>query len=336
MATVQLTDIYEPETFEQLIQEKSIEKNAFITSGVIVENDKLNAMAATGGRTGEMPSYNPITKDEPNYSTDNNGSTSTPDNIASATQRWRLAAMNKSWSAMDLSRELALADPVEAITNSISDYWVTAEQSRLVSSCLGILADNVANDSSDMLYTIATDDVAAIVDAERISGDAIIMASATMGDRQNEFVAIAVHGLVYAHMRKTNQIDFVEDSEANTRFAMYQDMILIVDDGLPAVAGTNRITYTSILYKASAFGMGDGRVENASELERKPDSGDGGGETVIYSRESKIIHPWGLDFTSTTVTGTFSASLANLELAVNWNRIHNRKNIGIAFLQTNG
>lgn len=336
MATVTLSDIYEPDTFAQLIQEKSVEKDAFLASGVISESQELNDMASAGGRVGEMPTYNPITKGEPNYSTDDNNSNSTPDNIGDALQRWRLAAMNKSWSAMDLSRELALADPVDAITNSIADYWVSAKQSRLVSSCLGILADNIATDSSDMLYSIATDSSDAITDAERISGEAIITASATMGDRQNEFVAIAVHGLVYAHLRKLNQIDYVESSDSKTRFAMYQEMILIVDDGLPAVVGTNRITYTSILFKASVFGMGNGRVENASELERKASSGDGGGETIIHSRESNILHPWGIDFTSTTVTGGYSASLANLELAVNWGRIYNRKNVGLAFLQTNG
>ena len=335
MATVQLTDVYEPETFAQLTHEKSTEKNAFIASGVIVESEKLSKMASAGGRGGDMPTYNPISKTEPNYSTDANDSFSTPDNVGDALQRWRLAAMNNSWSTMDLSRELALADPVAAITDSIADYWKTIEQTRLVRSCLGILADN-ANDSDDMLYSIATDDNSAITDAERISGSAIILASATMGDRQDEFVAIAVHGSVYAHLRNSNQIDFVEGSDQKTKFPTWQGMFLIVDDGLPAGAGTYRITYTSILFKSGAFGMGNGRVENPSELERIPSSGDGGGEEVIYSRVSKIIHPWGIDFTSTTVTGGYTPSWANLELAVNWDRIYSRKNVGIAFLQTNG
>lgn len=335
MSTVQIADIYEPTTFKQLIQEASVEKNAFIASGVISQDAKLDAMATIGGRTGEMPAYKPMTKDEPNYSSDDNTSFSTPANISDDLQRWRLAAMNKSWSAMDLSRELALADPVTAITDSIGLYWVNNDQARLVQTCLGILADNVAGDSSDMLYSIATDSSDAITDAERISGDAVITASATMGDRQNEFVAIAVHGLVYAHLRKQNLIDYVEASDGKTRFAMYQEMMLIVDDGLPAVAGSNRITYTSILFKANAFGQGSGDVENASAMERIESSGDGGGETIIYSRRSMIIHPWGGDFLSGSVAGV-SPTLAELALAANWNRIFNRKNLGIAFLQTNG
>lgn len=335
MATVKLSDIYEPLTFEQLIQEKSVEKNAFIASGVIAENANLTAMASAGGRIGDMPAYNPITKSEPNYSSDNNASFSTPENIGDSLQRWRLAAMNNSWSAMDFARELGLADPVDAITGSIADYWTTVEQSRLVQSSLGILADNVATDSSDMTYSIATDDNSAVTAAEKISAEAIITAAATMGDKQTEFVAIAIHGTVYTTLRLLNLIDTIEDSEGNTLFQTYQGMILIVDDSLPAIAGSYRITYTSILFKANAFGMGTGNIENASEIDRIPSSGDGGGETIIYSRESKIIHPWGLDFLSASVAGK-SATYAELAAAANWDRVFNRKNVGIAFLQTNG
>lgn len=335
MATVQISDIYEPETFNQLIQEGSIEKNAFIASGVISDNSELTDMASIGGRIGEMPSYNPIGKTEPNYSSDNPSSNSTPKKIGTSLQHWRLAIMNDSWSTMNLARELALSDPVTAITNSISDFWVTIEQTRLIRSCLGVMADNIANDSGDMVYSIATDSADAITDAERISGDSVILASATMGDKQTEFVAIAVHGVVFAHMRKLNQIDYVTAADQVTRFAMYQNMILIVDDGLPAIAGTNRITYTSILFKADAFGMGRGKVLVPSEVKRNPEAGDGGGEEVIHSRESVIIHPYGLDFTSSSVAGV-TPTWAELATTANWNRVFNRKNIGMAFLKTNG
>ena len=335
MATVQITDIYEPKTFEQLIQEKSTAKNAFIKSNVIVQSPKLDAMASVGGRIGDMPTYNAITNSEPNYSSDDNTSDSTPENIGDTLQRWRLAAMNNSWSVMDLSRELALSDPVDAITDSIGGYWAVNNQTRLINSCLGILADNVADDSSDMLYSVATDAAGAVTDAERISAEVIILAAATMGDKQNEFTAIAMHSTIYAKLKLLNLIDYVEDSDAKTRFAMYQEMVVIVDDALPAVAGTNRITYTTILFKPMIFGEGNGNVENASELDRKPSSGDGGGETVIHSRMSKILHPWGFDFESGTVAKK-SPSWAELKLAVNWDREYQRKNCGIAFIQTNG
>lgn len=335
MATVQIADIYEPLTFAALAQEASVEKNALIASGVVVERADITAQASAGGRIGDMPAFKPLTRNEPNYSSDDNTSFSTPDNINSGLQHWRLAAMNKSWSAMDFATELALTDPVTAITSSIGGYWATVEQTRVVKSCLGILADNLANDGGDMVYSIATDDAGAVTAAEKISAEAIIIAASTLGDKQTEFVAIAVHGTVFTTLRLNNLIDVVEDSEGNTIFFKYQGMFLIVDDSLPAVAGTNRITYTSILFKNGVFGMGNGIVKNPSEYERKPSSGDGGGEEIIYSRVSRIIHPWGMDFTSASVAGP-TPTYAELAAAGNWNRIFSRKNVGIAFLQTNG
>ena len=335
MATVQLDDVYEPNTFEQLTREKSVLKNAFVKSNVMVQEPTLTNMALTGGRTGEMPAYRPVTKDEPNYSTDNPASFSTPDKISDSLQTWRLAMMNKSWSAMDFAIALALADPVDAITDQIAEYWTYVHQMRLIGSSLGILADNVANDGGDMVHNVATDDAAAPGPGELVSGETVINAAATMGDRQNEFVAMAIHSTIYTRMKLNNLIDYVEDSVAKVRFAYFQEMLLIVDDAMPAVAGTNRITYTSMLFKPGVFGMGVGRNAVPSEMERKPSSGDGGGETIIYSRDNRIIHPWGATFLSASVAGA-SPSFAELELAANWDRIFNRKHLGIAFMQTNG
>ena len=75
--------------------------------------------------------------------------------------------------------------------------------------------------------------------------------------------------------------------------------------------------------------------QNASELDRDPSSGNGGGQTLIYSRRSDIFHPLGFQFLSGSVAGQ-SATQAELALAANWDRVWERKNTGIAFLQTNG
>lgn len=335
MATVTLSEIYEAEVFNELMAEKETRKNAFIKSGVIVDSAELNEAAVGPGRTGDMPAWKPITKSEPNYSSDNNASFSTPDNIDSDLQKWRKAIMNNSWSAMNLSRELALSDPLDVITSQVAEYWDYVNQTRLVSSSLGILADNIANDSGDMLYNISIDTTAALTADNLVSAEAIIMAAATMGDRQNEFVAIAMHSTVYTRLKLNNLITVVEDSEANVKFERYQEMIVIVDDSLPAVQGTNKIIYTTILYKAGIFGMGKGSPTKPSELETKPSSGDGGGEEILYSRVTNIIHPWGFSFLSASVAGK-SPTYAELATAANWNRIFARKNCGIAFLRTNG
>lgn len=334
MATVQLSDIYNPLTFAQAAQEKQQELNRFINSGVMVRSPMVDAQASTGGNIGELPFGAPLGTDEPNYSTDNPATLSTPKKVTSKKMKWRLASQNQSWSTMDLSRELALEDPAGWITTRIGQYWATVNEKRVIQSCLGILADNKANDSGDMVVNIATDAAGAVGAAETISGNAVIDALGTMGDHDGAIGVIAVHSKVRDSLRKQNLIEFVRNSEGVIMFEQYLGKRLLVDDSLPAVAGTNRITYTSILFGAGAFVSGEGRIMTPSEMLRKPDAGNGGGEEIIYSRRADIIHPMGFSFESASVAGQ-SATHAELATAGNWNRVFARKQANICFLQTN-
>ena len=334
MATVQIADIYNPLTFSQFADEAQIELNNFIRSGVMVPSPLVDAMATNGGNEGELTGFKPLGTQEPNYSNDNPGSTSTPQNTTKYTQRWRLASQNQSWSTMDISAELALKDPVMAITDKIGQYWATQNERRLIQSAMGVLADNVANDSGDMVINIATDDAGAITPDETISGDAVLDTLQTSGDHKMNYSAIALHSVVYTSLQKQNLIDFIPNARGEIVIPTYMGLTVVVDDSLPAVAGTNRITYTSILFGAGAFVSGQGRVKVPSEMERKPDAGNGGGEEVLHSRRADIIHPLGCSFLSGSVAGQ-SATQAELADATNWNRVWERKNINMAFLQTN-
>ena len=334
MPQVMISDIYNPLVFSAAEQE-SIELNNFMASGVMVEDPRLTAMASVGGNIGELPFFKPLGTAEPNYSNDVTGDSSTPNKITSAIMKYRLVSQNNSWSTMDLAGDLALQDPVGAITNRIGSYWATTNERRLIQSAMGILADNVANDSADMLKTVATDAAAAITDAELVSNDVILDAQQTAGDHQAGFGAIAMHSVVYNRLRKQQLISFIRDADNNTLFQMYGNLRVVVDDSLPAVAGTNRITYTTVLFGNGAVVAGMGRTAVPSELDRDPQKGNGGGQSTIYSRRADIIHPLGFEFTSASVAGQ-SANLAELATAANWNRVWERKSVPLAFLQTNG
>jgi len=335
MAQVTLSDVYNPLVFSGAEQEAQVEKNAFLMSGVMVEDPRLTAMASTGGNIGELPFFKPLGTEEPNYSNDVTGDSSTPSKITSALMKYRLASQNKSWSTMDLAGDLALQDPVAAITNRIGSYWATANEKRLIQSAVGILADNVANDDGDMLFSIASDAAGAVTDAELVSNDAILDAQQTAGDHQDGFGAIAMHSVVYNRLRKQQLISFIRDADNNTLFQTYGNLRVVVDDSLPAVAGSERVTYTTVLFGNGAIVSGSGRVAVPSELDRDPEKGNGGGQSTLYSRRADIIHPLGFEFTSASIAGQ-SASLAELATASNWSRVWERKNVPMAFLQTNG
>jgi hypothetical protein len=338
MATVQLSDVYVPLVFAEAAQEAQVELNRFISSGVMVRDSAVDAMASTGGNIGEMPFFKPLGTDEPNYSNDVSATTSTPLNITSDKMIYRLASQNQSWSVMDISRELGLKDPVGAITGRIGQYWATNNERRVITSVKGVIADNIANDSGDMINDISVAIDTAATAANLIDGDAVIDTIQTMGDHGSNLSAIAMHSVVYRSLQKQNLIDFIPDARGEVDIPTYQGKTVIVDDSLTGTTyGTTPVNtyYDTVLFGAGQFSSGEGRVNVPSEFDRSPSAGNGGGEELLYSRRSDIIHPAGFQFTSSSVAGQ-SATQAELAVAANWDRVFDRKNVALAVLRSNG
>jgi len=338
MATVQLADIYEPLTFNLAVQERAIELNRFIGSGVMQLDQRIDAMAAGPGQVGELPFFHGLTNDEPDYTTDNPATNSTPAKITSGKQVYASAHMHKSWSTMDLARELGLGDPLGAIINRVGKYWAVNNEKRLIRTTTGIMLDNVANDSSDMTHDVFIEDGNNATTANLISSETVIDATATMGDHSDQLTAIAMHSIPYTRLKKDQLITTIRDADNNVEFEVFLGKYrVVVDDSLAPRAGTTSgYVYTTVLFSTGvvAYGMGAPMVE--SELERIASSGNGGGQDIIHSRRSEIIHPYGFAWDTAAQVGQ-SSTLSELAAAAGWNRVfQERKNVGIAFLRTNG
>jgi len=338
MAEVRLVDIYEPTAFNAAVQEAAIESNAFLASGILAQDDRINAMVNVGGMVGELPNFNPMTNDEPDYTTDDPTDLATPAKVTSGTQIYRLANQHKSWSTMDLARQLALADPLGAITSRIGHYWAVNSQQRVVSASMGVLADNVANDGSDMVIDVFTETGLSATADNLIQADAVIDAFSTLGDMASNITAIGMHSVVYTTLQKLNLITFIPDARGEVNIPTYLGLRVIVDDGLHVRAGAvNGFVYTSVLFGVGAFGYGESAALLPSELERVQNAGNGSGQDIIHSRYNEIIHPHGFAFASAGLAQGISATRAQLEAAAQWDRIATeRKNIPLAFLRTNG
>lgn len=336
MASIQIADIYDPLRFTTMPQERQIEKNAFIQSGVMVSNSELSTLCGQSGFSGDIDNIKPLTTGEPDYTSDDSSEEITPDNLGTQQMKYRKAARAKAWSAMDLARGIGLQDPLTGITNRIGDFWATDNQKRLIYSCMGILADNIANDDGDLRYNVATDADTSITDAEKASALNFIKAFELTGDSLDLIGAIGMHSAIYYGLYAMNLITFVRESE-DASFATFQGKRVVVDDALSVVVGTHRPTYTTILFGSGAVQAGEGNMPGtlASEMDRNPGAGNGGGQTLIYSRRTDIIMPVGFSFTGSSIAAQ-SASYAELQAAANWDRVWDAKNIPLRFLQTNG
>lgn len=340
MASVQIADIYDPVVFNGAVQEAAIELNRFRASGIIADDATISAMASGPGQTGELPFFLGLTNDEPNYSSDDPTAFSTPAKITDGLQTYMSAHKNKSWSTMDLARELALQDPLGAIVNRIAKYWAVDSEKRLINSLKGVMADNIANDSGDMVNAIHLETTVGVGAANLISADAVIDTAGTLGDHASAIDAIAMHSVVYQRLQKQNLITYIPNARGEVNIPTYLGYTVIVDDSLAPRAGTTSgLVYTTILFASGVIAGGMGSPKVPSELERKPSSGNGGGEDILYSRQTEIVHPFGFAFIPAgggALSGK-SPTYAELATAAKWNRVYGqRKNIGIAFLTTNG
>lgn len=336
MAYIQIADIYDPIQFASKAQEAQIEKNAFIQSGVMSPDSQLSALCSMAGYTGEFDGVKPLTVNEPDYMTDVNSDLATPDKLGTQQMKYMKAARAKQWEWNDLARGIALTDPVNGITSRIGHYWAVDNQRRLIQSMVGILKDNVANHNGDMLVDVSNDNAGPVTDSEKASAKNFIEALALKGDMDN-IAAIGMHSAVYYGLRALRQIVDNHDPVTDTSFATFEDKRVIVDDSLPATAGSNRVTYTSILFGPGAVSAGEGNMPNTlpSEVYRDPKAGNGAGAETLFSRRTDIIMPNGFSFVAGAVAGQ-SATYAELANAANWTRVWDAKNIPVSFLKTNG
>jgi hypothetical protein len=337
MATVQLADLTYGPSFQAYQQRESTRLNAFVAAGVVVADAAVAALAQDQGFLHNMPKWGRVANDEPNASTDNPADVAVPKKIGTEVEIARKLMRNQGWSSSDLAAALVSQDPMEVIAAQLGAYWAGVNQTTIIKMCLGILADNVANDSGDMVKNVATDSASAITDAERFADTVMIAADQTLGDAKGTLTAIAVHSVIHARMQTIGVlVDNFDPETGRVLFQTFMGKRVIVDDDMPVTIGTNRTTYTSILFGAGLFRQGLGTPKTPTAVDREEAQGNGEGIEVLWQRRHEIIHPRGFAVAGTQVSAVASPSYATLALAASWNRIAPRKLIPLAFVQTNG
>lgn len=343
MSTTRLSDVIVPEVYQDYMTLNGTEVTRFFDSGIIVQNEILNARASGPSQETNLPFWNDLDPDDtPDLSNDDPADKSTPTKITAGKQMAQTAYLHKSWSAMNLVQHLTGSDPMQAILGMTNTYWARQFQRRLMNSCRGIYEDNAQNDSGDMVYDISAAS-GTPGDTNKIGGTAAIRAEMTLGDAVGSIGAIGVHSVVFGRMRELDLIDFIQPSAESGLIAatpmgnpMYQGKQVVVDDGMPVeIDGNDNTIYTSVLFGAGAFGYGNGSPDVPVETDRDPTSGNGGGQDVLHERRHLLIHPFGFAFNPNQVSGQ-SATLTELAAAAAWDRVVDRKLVPMAFLRTNG
>lgn len=337
MATVRLTDVIVPTVYASYGEVNSPELTAFLSSGIVQMDARLNSYAQGPSSTGTMPYWKDLDQTiEQNYSNDDPADLASPQKISTAQMSYRTSYLNQGWSSMDLVAELLSSDPMRQIRARTSTYWLRRLQRRIIAIARGVLNENLAMNAGDMVIDISLQTTVGVSDANKVSDIAIINAAYTMGDQAGGFAAIGVHSMVMANLVKQNDIEQVRNSDGTLQFQSYKGMRVIVDDSLPVIPGTTSgVRYVTVLFGRGFIGMGVGSPQVPFEVDRVPEAGNGGGQETLWERKTWLLHPLGHNWVEGTLT-EFSPTDADLQLAAHWERKFDRKQTPIAFLITNG
>lgn len=320
MSATKISNVIVPEVFNPYVVEKTAELASFYLGGIISNDASLNVLATQGGKLINMPFWNDLSGADEVLSDSN---ALTVNAITASKDIAALHARGKAWGVNDLAKALSGDDPMMRIGDLVADYWARRMQDVLISSLTGVFADNIANDSSDMVVNKAVETIAGAV---KLDGDLFIDGQATFGDAIGRVSGIAMHSDTYNHLKKTDNISFLRESKGDLEIVTYRGLPVIVNDTLPKRAGTTSgYVYTTYLFGNGAFGYGQGQAPVPTETDRDSLAG----EDILITRTHFLMHPRGIKFTSASVAGEFPTN-TELQNATNWDRVYERKNCRIA------
>ena len=329
MAEMKLADIFVREIFEAAALENSIRKAVLFGTGVVANDGSLAAkVGANDGRLFTHKFYRDLVDGDPT-SMDDSDTLLTDDKISIGSYSVRKIMQAKSWGEKDIVSLIGmLPDPLGAMAGQVSAWWGRYYDRLAIAMLNGVIADNIANDSGDMIH-----DIGAVAGAgSNVTPTAIVDALGTSGDTYEQFNTMICHSAVALALRKQNLITTIPNSDLSTVFQFYQHMRMIVTDNVNSTAAD---TYDTIFCRPGVFRYGksnNGLIP--SEVDRIAKSGNGAGHTSLITRSQYAMHPVGFSFTDASVAGE-SLTRTEAALAANWDRIvTDRKQVGLAVLRS--
>lgn len=319
MAQTSIADVVVPEVYDDYFMEASIYKSALWRSGIVANTPKMDEMLAGGAEQFSMPFWaTNAVRDAESTPVVEDGDV-TPGKIGTGKMMVRRQFREYAWSQNDVAAVLAGENPEQAVMELVEDFWNRNYQKFLFRSILGVMADNVANDSSDLVN----------VTGAAIDSNSVIDTIGYFGDQTDGITAIAMHSIPYQTLQKANLIDSDPDNTQNIGWGTYLGKSVIVDDMLIDT------TYVTILFKPGSFAFGSS-FENYVPTEVDRDPAKSGGRSLMYTRRVFLLHPTGMSWLEGSVAGDFPTN-AEIQLDANWDRVvAGPKNCGFSVMRTTG
>ena len=308
-AWTRLSDTIIPSVYAQYSFEAHVKSLEIFQAGVLYNDPEVTAKLSMGGRSVDMPGWKDLGNDPSEPVNDDPADSIELKKLGT---RREVAARNlraQAWGVPDLTSILAGNDPLKVIVDRQTDYWQRAHKLVLINILKGVIADNIANDGSDMVLTTGT----SITETDAID------AAYLMGDRADSFTAWWMHSKQMKALKKLDLIDFLPSSQqGGMMIPYYMGLRCIVDDDIPVASNV----YTAFMFKKKAIMWNELSWNGEGgplERDRKPRQGHGGGVTELVSRRHFVPHVPGTRWLDASTAGEFATD-AEFGLAANWDR----------------
>lgn len=314
--TTKIADVIEPKAFTDYVVKQTMARSELIQSGIAENTPEFDELASGPSTLIHMPFWNDLTGELEIM--DDTGKTK-PGKLTTGQDIARKLAFVKSFGANALAGHLSGDDPMRVIADRFADYWNRQYQGVLISTLDGVFA---ADSMSDKVHDVTGEAGVGAV----LTSDTFLDAQQLMGDAKELLTGVMMHSEVENHLVKRDEIETIRDSEGNVVMKTYKGKQVIVDDAM----AYDPVTKAGEMYifGQGAIGWGNGSDPKILETEVVREGLSLAGEDVLVNRKLSILHPRGIKFTETSVSGTFP-TLDELETSTNWERAYEPKAIRI-------
>ncbi len=299
----------------------SVKTSELIARRVFVGNGEIKEIFSGAGNASyaKVPLYGAISGAAQNY----DGTTDiTPQKAPSYEFGAVTVGRANAWSERDFACDTANIDYMDSVARQVAEYWEEVDEATLLSILKGIFTATSGDGAADKTAFI-NGHTYDITEATETSVNAVSLNTAIQkacGASKGKFRVALLHSAVASNLENLQLMNYLTytDEKGITRdltIGSWNGKSVIITDQLPTSTVGGSTAYTSYILGEGAFFYEDIGAKVPYEMHRNP-SEDGGCD-ILYSRQRKVLHPFGFDYVKAS-QASLSPTDAELETGTNW------------------
>jgi len=277
--------------------------------------------AQTGGNFATFPMFGRLGGDPQNY----DGQT---DIVASTTTTFDRSVVvvgrANAWVEKDFSEDITGgAGFISNVARQVSDYWQDVDQDTLISIIKGIYG--MTGSANQNFIERHTMDISSSSDPNIGATTLNKGIQRASGDNKRVFSLVVMHSEPATNLENLKLLEYLKYTDANgiqrdLAMATWNGRSVLIDDNMPTedIGGGNTL-YSSFVLGNGAFDYDNVGAETPYEMVREAKIN--GGQTSLVSRQRKVLAPYGISFTKSSMA-TKSPTPAELETGANWTLVN--------------